>query len=65
MVFPGLYNGRNEPENLSWDAGFRVNKANNVTMIGNVVAGKQFSCLTHLVAFVSLHFRKCRCMTGV
>ena len=39
-MFPGTYNNRDEPDNLSWDAGFRVNKAKDLTMIGNVVAGE-------------------------
>ncbi|XP_022097673.1 fibrocystin-L-like isoform X1 [Acanthaster planci] len=41
MVFPGTYQDRFESENLDWNAGIEVDKADKVVLINNTVAGSE------------------------
>jgi hypothetical protein len=41
VIWNGHYNGRDEPWNIKYDAGIQVNKAIDVVMENNVVAGSE------------------------
>ncbi|XP_047483519.1 fibrocystin-L-like isoform X2 [Penaeus chinensis] len=41
MLFPGTYDGRWEPQNRDWHAGFDLEEASGTVLHGNVVAGSE------------------------